>query len=84
MAGGQDIEEGPTDVVEFTADGVNFENLVPLPVGNSDLCLVITGNDSLFIAGGQTEDGEVVSHAYTYTMGNESWTQVKRHLNVSK
>ena len=79
MAGGQENEEGPTDVVEFTADGINYENLVPLPIGNSGLCLVITGNNSLFIAGGQTEDGEVVSHAYTYTRGNESWTQVKRH-----
>ena len=40
-----------------------------------DGSLVITGNDSLFIAGGQTEDDEVVSHAYTYTMGDASWTQ---------
>ena len=76
MAGGQDIASGgPTDVVEFTADGVNFEVLVPLPIANSGLCLAITGSDSLFIAGGQTEDGDVVSHAYIYTMGDESWTQ---------
>ena len=77
IAGGHDLaSEGPTDVVEFTADGENFEALVPLQIANIGLCLVITGNDSLFIAGGQTEDGEVVSHAYTYTMGDTSWTQI--------
>ena len=54
IAGGHDIESGgPTDVVEYTADGERFETLVPLPIANNGLCLVITGYDSLFIAGGQ-------------------------------
>ena len=83
IAGGHIRRAGRTDIVELTADGESFESLVPLPAANEGLCLVITGNDSLFIAGGQTEDG-LTSHAYTYVIGNKSWTHVSNMGSASR
>ena len=84
IAGGHDVASAAaTDVVEITADGESFETLLPLPAANAGLCVVITGNDSLFFAGGETEDG-LTPNAYTYTMGDASWTQVSDMGSASR
>jgi sugar/nucleoside kinase (ribokinase family) len=40
-----------------TKDGSKFDQLTSIPVATSGLCLVIVDDDTLFIAGGDTNSG---------------------------
>ncbi len=67
MAGGS--RNRPTEflkTVKATKDGSNFEDLPDLPVATDNSCMAVVDPNTLFVAGGTTEQGHT-AHAYFFS-----------------
>ena len=61
---------GDDSSVTVTRDGLNFEELAPLPYGDWGGCLTAVDDQTLIYSGGQSHG----TYAYSYNISSNSWT----------
>ena len=61
---------GDSASVTVTRDGLNFEELAPLPSGNYGGCLAVVNEETLVYTGGDYDQYA----AYSYDVPSDTWT----------